>query len=115
MTQGQQALTVEPVPSITDRAWWGAGLAVAAVGWGAQQFTPLLLLYRAELGLSATVVQGMFALYVLGLVPGLLLGGPCSDRWGRRRIMLPTLAAAARRCSHSSSGPASAGFWWRQP
>jgi MFS family permease len=85
---------VVPVPATGDRAWWGAGLAVAAVGWGAQQFTPLLLVYRAELGLSATVVQGMFALYALGLVPGLLLGGPCSDRYGRRRVMLPVLVAS---------------------
>jgi len=76
------------------RAWWGAGLAVAAVGWGAQQFAPLLLLYQSELGLSATVVQGTFGLYVLGLIPGLLLGGPCSDRYGRRRVMVPTLVAS---------------------
>jgi MFS family permease len=75
-------------------AWWGAGLAVAAVGWGAQQFAPLLLLYQAELGLSSTVVQATFGLYVLGLIPGLLLGGPVSDRYGRRRVMVPTLVVS---------------------
>lgn len=48
------------------RAWWGAGLAVAAVGWGAQQFAPMLLMYRAELGLSMTTVQATFGQYVLG-------------------------------------------------
>jgi MFS family permease len=85
----------QPAPALSGaRAWWGAGLAVAAVGWGAQQFTPLLLLYQSELGLSATVVQGTFGLYVLGLIPGLLLGGPCSDRYGRRRLMVPTLVAS---------------------
>jgi len=80
--------------AVGPRAWWGPGLAVAAVGWGAQQFTPLLLLYRAELGLSATVLQGTFGVYALGLIPGLLLGGPCSDRFGRRRVMIPTLVAS---------------------
>jgi MFS family permease len=79
----------------TARAWWRAGLAVAAAGWGAQQFAPLLLLYQARLHLSATTVQGAFGLYVLGLVPGMLLGGPVSDRYGRRRVMVPTMVVSA--------------------
>jgi hypothetical protein len=36
--------------------WLQAALAVAAIAWGAQQFTPLLLLYKALLHLSATDV-----------------------------------------------------------
>ncbi|HEV7790494.1 MAG TPA: MFS transporter [Pseudonocardia sp.] len=85
-----------PAAGVTSErlAWWGAGLAVAAVGWGAQQFAPLLLLYQAELRLSSTVVQATFGLYVLGLIPGLLLGGPVSDRYGRRRVMVPTLVVS---------------------
>jgi MFS family permease len=80
---------------IGGRAWWRAGLAVATVGWGAQQFAPLLPLYRDRLGLSATTVQATFGMYVLGLVPGLLLGGPVSDRLGRRRVLVPAIAASA--------------------
>lgn len=76
------------------RAWWGAGVAVAAVGWGAQQFAPLLLMYESRLGLTATTVQAVFGMYVLGLIPGLLLGGPVSDRHGRRRVMVPTLVVS---------------------
>lgn len=76
---------------IDRRAWLRAGVAVAAVGWGANQFAPLLLLYRSELGLSAATVQATFGLYAIGLVPGLLLGGPVSDRYGRRRLVLPAL------------------------
>ncbi|MHA6621369.1 MFS transporter [Pseudonocardia sp. DLS-67] len=78
-----------------DRVWWGAGAAVAAVGWGAQQFAPLLLMYRAELGVGAATVQAVFAMYVVGLVPGLLFGGPVSDRYGRRPVVLAALAASA--------------------
>jgi predicted MFS family arabinose efflux permease len=77
------------------RAWYGAGLAVGTVGWGAQQFAPLLLLYQADLHLATSTIQGTFAMYVVGLIPGLLLGGPTSDRFGRRRVMGPTLVASA--------------------
>jgi predicted MFS family arabinose efflux permease len=76
------------------RVWWGAGAAVAAVGWGAQQFAPLLLMYRAELGVGAATVQAVFATYVVGLIPGLLFGGPVSDRYGRRPVVLAALAAS---------------------
>jgi MFS transporter len=76
------------------RVWWGAGAAVAAVGWGAQQFAPLLLMYRAELGVGAATVQAVFAMYVVGLIPGLLFGGPVSDRHGRRPVVLAALAAS---------------------
>ena len=31
---------------VTGRTWLQAALAVATIGWGAQQFTPLLLLYK---------------------------------------------------------------------
>jgi hypothetical protein len=77
-----------------NRTWWGPAAALAAVGWGAQQFAPLLLMYRSELGVSATTVQAVFATYVVGLVPGLLFGGPVSDRYGRRPVVLAALTAS---------------------
>ncbi|WAL67403.1 MFS transporter [Amycolatopsis cynarae] len=75
--------------------WLRAGLLVAAAGWGANQFSPLLAAYRRQLGLSAASVTGLFAIYVCGLVPGLLLGGPGADRLGRRRIVLGAVALSA--------------------
>lgn len=68
---------------------------MAAIGWGAQQFTPLLLLYQGRLHLSTTTVQATFVPYVVGLIPGLLFGGPFSDRFGRRKVMAPTMVASA--------------------
>jgi MFS family permease len=81
-------------PVVMARRWSGAGLAACAVGWGTNQFTPLLLLYRARLGLSAPVVEAMFALYAIGLVPGLLVGGSLSDRIGRRPMVLFALVTS---------------------
>jgi predicted MFS family arabinose efflux permease len=55
---------------------------------------PLLLVYRARLALSSVELAVLFGVYAVGLVPGLLLGGPLSDRLGRRRVVLPASAVA---------------------
>jgi Major Facilitator Superfamily len=68
--------------------WLGAGLAVCTVGWGANQFAPMLLLYRPRLGLSAAIVEATFGMYAIGLMPGLLVAGRVSDRIGRRPVVL---------------------------
>jgi len=82
-------------PTVAGRlAWLRVGVAVAAVGWGANQFAPMLLVYRARLGLSDATVQATFGFYALGLIPSLLIFGALSDRVGRRRVMLPALVAS---------------------
>jgi len=63
-----------------------------AVGWGANQFSPMLIVYRHALGLSAGEIAGLFAIYAATLIPGLLAGGPLSDRFGRRACVLPFAA-----------------------
>ncbi|HEX6444242.1 MAG TPA: MFS transporter [Streptosporangiales bacterium] len=76
----------------TTPGWWrGPAVAVCAVGWGANQFAALLPFYRLHLGASLAVVQATFGLYAVGLVPGLLLGGPLSDRHGRRVVVRTAL------------------------
>ncbi|MFC5148310.1 MFS transporter [Streptomyces aureoversilis] len=72
--------------------WMRTGWMMTASGWSANQFSALLGAYRSELGLSESTVTGLFALYVVGLVPGLLIGGPLADRRGRRPVALTALA-----------------------
>lgn len=100
--------TCEPV--VDHRAWIRVGVAVAAVGWGANQFTPLLLEYRTRLGLSSATVEATFGLYALGLIPGLLLGGPVSDRYGRRPVLLPALVTSVLASLLLIAGGWSAGW-----
>jgi MFS family permease len=70
-------------------AWVKIAFAMFAVGWGANQFSPMLIVYRHELRLGAVAVAGLFLVYALTLIPGLLIGGPASDRFGRRPVVLP--------------------------
>jgi MFS family permease len=76
------------------------------VGWGANQFSSLLGSYRSALGLSESTTALLFGIYALGLVPGLLLGGPAADRWGRGRVLLPAALASA-----AATVLIIAGFW----
>lgn len=75
--------------------WAVAAAAMFACGWGGNQFTPLLTMYRQANGWSATVVDALLGAYVLGLAPALLAGGPLSNRHGRRAMVLVALAASA--------------------
>ena len=74
--------------------WAVACAAMFACGWGGNQFTPLLVMYRQTNGYSATVVDALLGTYVLGLAPALLAGGALSDRYGRRRSVLLALVAS---------------------
>lgn len=71
---------------MTARPWLRAAGAMFAVGWGANQFASLLLAYRAHAGLSSDTTDALFGFYAVGLIPALLVGGPLSDRLGRRRM-----------------------------
>jgi MFS family permease len=66
--------------------WFRVAVAMFVVGWGAQQFAPMLLLYRSHLGVSPGTAAALFGSYAVGLIPGLLLGGAASDRRGRRPL-----------------------------
>jgi predicted MFS family arabinose efflux permease len=79
----------KPVLQAGSGSWVKIAFAMFAVGWGANQFSPMLIVYRHELRLGAGVVAGLFLVYALTLIPGLLIGGPASDRFGRRPVVLP--------------------------
>jgi MFS family permease len=72
----------------------GALLALLTLGWGSNQFAPLIVMYQSQLGVSAAQAQAMFVLYAVGLVPGLFLGGRWSDRRGRAQIVRAALLLA---------------------
>ena len=76
----------------TPPAWVRVALVMFAVGWGANQFSPMLIVYRHSLGLGPGEIAGLFAIYAATLIPGLLAGGPLSDRFGRRAVVLPFAA-----------------------
>src|SRR6478609_11249670 len=75
-------------------AWRRVALLLFAVGWGANHFVSLLQVYRQRLALDAAAPAMLFAMYALGLAPGLLLAGPLSDRYGRRAVVIPSAFVA---------------------
>ncbi|WP_242907868.1 MFS transporter [Actinomadura terrae] len=91
------ATTSASAPSRPGRAAGPGAVALImfGVGWGANQFASLLGLYTGRLHLGDGGAQAMFGIYALGLVPGLVLGGPASDRLGRRWIALPFASVSA--------------------
>lgn len=96
MTQLRDAPPVTAIPSSTrsasTRSWMLVALTMFTVAWGGNEFTPLLVMYRLDHGFSSVVVDVLLFAYVFGIVPALLLGGPLSDRLGRRPILLPAPA-----------------------
>jgi len=61
---------------------------VFALAYGGNQFSPLLLLYRQREGYSQVAVDLLFAAYIVGIIPGFLICGPLSDRFGRKPVLL---------------------------
>ena len=62
-----------------------------AICFGANLFAPLLPVMREVHDLSQAQVNFLLAIYIVGLVPALLIGGPASDRRGRRAVVRPAL------------------------
>jgi hypothetical protein len=77
------------------KPWLRAAAAVLAVGWGANQFSPLLIVYRDLDHLSSSLVAAVFGAYVVGLIPALLVGARLSAKLGRRGVMRPVLVLSA--------------------
>ncbi|MDO3649933.1 MFS transporter [Nocardia mangyaensis] len=98
--------TERPRAALGTRAWLAVSAAMVAIAWGGNEFTPLLVMYKAN-GLPLTAVDLLLFYYVLGIVPALLIGGPLSDRFGRRPLMLPAPLIAAAGSLLLAAGAAS--------
>ncbi|MGW5060413.1 MFS transporter [Streptomyces sp. NPDC004096] len=77
------------------KPWMRVALAMFVVGWGANQFSPLLLVYRRGGVVSESAVTMAFGAYALGLIPALLLAVPVAHRYGQVRTMRVVLALSA--------------------
>lgn len=75
--------------------WWGVAVAIFAIAWGGNEFTPLLVMYKNSHDLSGPVVDALLFAYVVGIVPALIIAGPLSDRFGRAPLMRPAPIIAA--------------------
>ena len=75
--------------------FWATAYALLILLTGTNLPTPLYRGYEAKFGFSPLLVTLIFAAYVAVLIPSLLVAGPMSDVFGRRRVLLPALALAA--------------------
>ena len=91
------------------RRWLGAGAAGCVVGWGADQFTPMLLLYRARLGLSARSWSAHVGMYASAWSRP-AAGGSLSAWIGRRRVVWWRLALSMRPAGVLAAGAARPGL-----
>ncbi|MGI5158333.1 MFS transporter [Microbispora sp. CA-102843] len=95
MPEPRQAAPSPAATALKPDSWRTVAAAMFACGWGGNQFTPLLLMYRRLGGYSTLSVDAFLGAYVVGLVPGLLLAGPISDRRGRRPVLVAGTVASA--------------------
>ena len=77
------------------RALAGVLALLTATGWAANHFSATIPVFADERGLSVALLDAVFGVYAVGLLPGLFLGGGLSDRVGRARVVLPGALLAA--------------------
>lgn len=72
-------------------AFWLAAVAfLVNMGFAAVP-TPLYPLYQQRDGFSDLMITIVYAVYAVGVVVSLFLGGHLSDSFGRRRVLIPAL------------------------
>jgi MFS family permease len=101
MNNETQSLTGSSLaPRLRSRRHHSVGFWVAAVafmlnmGFSAVP-TPLYVLYQHRDGISNLTVTVVYAVYAVGVIGSLFLGGHLSDWIGRRRVFVPALLANA--------------------
>ncbi|MFF3546155.1 MFS transporter [Streptomyces platensis] len=109
-TPGARLRTGPPV--LPPRHWLRTGWVMTASGWSANQFSALLGAYHSGPGLTEATTTALFGVYVLGLIPGLFLGGPLADRRGRRPVVFSALAVSALATALLMAGATATGLLW---
>jgi MFS family permease len=94
----QQADGSEPVRLVGSwrhrRGFWAVAFAFLAVMSLGTVPSPLYGLYRARDHFSLFMITVAFAVYAVGVIGALLLGGHLSDLYGRRRLLLPAVGVS---------------------
>jgi MFS family permease len=71
---------------------WKALIGLFVLTMGTSIITPLLPLYQEHFGLSTGTLTLLFVTYTVTVVPTMLVAGNLSDRLGRKRLLLPSMA-----------------------
>lgn len=71
------------------RALAGVLGVLLATGWAANHFSATIPVFISTRGFSVALLDAVFGIYALGLLPGLFGGGALSDRVGRAAVVLP--------------------------
>jgi MFS family permease len=82
-------------PPLRNRAVPSLALLIAVTMTGTMAmhiFVPAMPAAAADLGASPSLIQSTITLYIVGLAAGQLIYGPLSDRFGRRPVLLFSLA-----------------------
>lgn len=77
---------------MTNRSW-AAWTALLVFTMGTSIITPLFPLYQDRFDLGNGAVTFLFAVYSIAVVPTMLVMGNLSDRFGRKRVIIPALTA----------------------
>ncbi|GAA1893813.1 MFS transporter [Asanoa iriomotensis] len=88
------------MPRTTHRAGFAlVALAYAATTTGGSVPTPLYVLYQHRDHFGTTMISVVFAVYVVGVVAGLLVAGAHADRLRRRPVLGAALALQLLACA----------------
>jgi MFS family permease len=89
--QGWRSASLVRSPANHSIGFWVAAIAFLVNMAFSAVPTPLYVLYQQRDGISNLMVTVVFAVYAVGVVGSLFLGGHLSDWIGRRRVFVPAL------------------------